>query len=574
VKEGKILSARQKEWVLPAALPAAALAQLGPRPILAALLYARGLHDAEARDHFFNSHYPQGLHDPFLLKGMDIAAPRVARAIAEKEALAVYGDFDTDGVTAVTLLMQAIQALGGQIRPYIPHRLREGYGLNLEAVEQLAQEGVKLLITVDCGITNVAEVSRAQALGMDVIVTDHHQPPPLLPPAFAVIDPKQPGCQYPYKQLVGVGIAYKLVQALVKQGMRLNLRGRDLLDMVALGTVADMGPLQGENRVLVKAGLEALNQTQRPGLQALIKVAGLKLGQIDSTEISFMLGPRLNAAGRLDDADLAYKLLLAPDLATAEKLAKELDSLNKQRQKLTKEIFTAIQSNVPRENWQNQRIVILDAEEYPAGIVGLVASKLVELWGRPVVLVERGPEMSRGSARSVSGCNLFAILDECRELFSRFGGHSAAAGFSLDTAKLPALKERLQTLAATQIADNLLIPKLLIDALLPLSAVNNELYTELVQFEPFGQANFQPTFMTEKVTVEKVRTMGADKQHLRLTVRQNDSNSIEAVAFDLGHLADTLLKAQVIDLAYALEMNEWNGESSLQLRVKDVRWAS
>ena len=306
------MSARRKRWVLRDPAPPELARRLGCSPLLADLLYQRNLREPELVRAFLDADYRSGMHDPLLMKGMPEASARIAQAIADRELMAVYGDFDTAGVTAVTLLMQAISAMGGTIRPYIPHRTREGYGLNNLAVEQLATDGVRLLITVDCGISNVDEVARATAMGLDVIVTDHHHPPAVLPDALAVVNPKQPGCAYPYKQLVGVGIAYKLVQALVKRGLRLGeLRGRDLLDVVALGTVTDMGPLDGENRVLVKAGLEALNATQRPGLKALIDVAGLVQGKIDSSAIGYMLGPRINAAGRLDDAVRAYDLLLA-----------------------------------------------------------------------------------------------------------------------------------------------------------------------------------------------------------------------------------------------------------------------
>lgn len=402
------MSARKKRWVLREAAPADAQAAIpGISPLVATILRARGLTDRAALDAFLAADYRSGMHDPFQLKGMDTAARRVAGAIAEGEPIAVYGDFDTDGVTAVTLLMQAIGAMGGDIRPYIPHRVREGYGLNAEAIDQLASEGVRLLITVDCGISNVAEVAHAREAGIDVIVTDHHTPPETLPDALAVVNPKQPGCPYPYKQLVGVGIAYKLVQALAKLGLRPGtLRREDLLDVVALGTVADMGPLTGENRVLVRAGLEAINATKRPGLRALIAAAGLAPGKITSSDIGFLLGPRLNAAGHLDDAVLAYRLLLADYLAVAQQLAGALNEANAQRQKLTKEVQAAALEEIRALGKDQNRIVVHASAAFPAGVVGLVAARLVEELGRPVLLIERGEETARGSARSVPGFNI------------------------------------------------------------------------------------------------------------------------------------------------------------------------
>lgn len=565
-------SALNKQWVLREAASPALLAQLGASPVMATLLAQRGLHDPATVTHFLAADYRSGMHDPFAMRGMTEASNRIARAITTDEPMAVYGDFDTDGVTAVTLLMQAVTAMGGNMRPYIPHRVREGYGLNNDAIEQLAADGIRLLITVDCGISNVAEVARARALGLDVIVTDHHHPPVTLPEALAVVNPKQPGCAYPYKQLVGVGIAYKLVQALARQGMRLNgLRKEDLLDVVALGTVTDMGPLDGENRVLVKHGLEAIKQTERPGLKALIDAAGLHREKVDSAAIGFMLGPRINAAGRLDDAVRAYNLLLAEDFATAQRLAQELNQANRQRQELTKQVQTAAQAHAEAAGLHQQRIVVIDGTDYPAGVVGLVAGKLVEQWARPVLLIERGEEVSRGSARSVRGFNIVEALTSCKDLFVRFGGHSMAAGFTIANELLPELNARLQTLAAEQLSDDLLVPTLEIDAEVKLEEVTWELYNELQQLEPFGQGNPQPVLMSRGITVKGAWATKNDGQHLKLRLAQNGSKAIDAFAFRLGHLADALNKYPQIDVAFTLDKNEWNNEVSLRLLVKDFR---
>ncbi len=567
------MSARKKRWVLHDPAPADFIASLRDRsPLAATLLYQRGLRDQPSIAAFLSTDYKRGIHDPFLLKGMDAAARRVAVAIAEGEPIAVYGDFDTDGVTAVTLLMQAIGAMGGDIRPYIPHRLREGYGLNTEAIEQLAAEGVRLLITVDCGISNVREVAQAQERGIDVIVTDHHTPPPVLPEAYAVINPKQPGCEYPYKQLVGVGIAYKLVQALARLGVKMPLRGRDLLDVVALGTVTDMGPLNGENRVLVQAGLESINATQRPGLKALILVAGLVQGKISAGDISFMLGPRLNAAGRIDDALLSYQLLLADDFAAARALADTLNQANRHRQELTKEIQGLARQQVQDLGKQANRIVVLDGEGYPAGLVGLVAAKLVEELARPVLLLERGPETSRGSARSIPGFNMIEALTACDDLFVRYGGHSAAAGFTIATERLPELEARLLGYAATHLPEEMLTPALEIDADVPLGVLNWALLEQIAVLEPFGQSNPQPVLISRRVRVISSRATGADGQHLKLRLDDGVGGpSYDAIAFRLGQLAPHFAKPRVIDIAYTLEANEWNGSRNLQLNIKDLR---
>jgi single-stranded-DNA-specific exonuclease len=567
------LSARKKRWDLRDQAPADFVASMRDvAPVVATLLYQRGLRDPRSVAAFLSPDYRSGLHDPFLMKGMDAAARRVATAVTESQPIAVYGDFDTDGVTAVTLLTQAIAAMGGDIRPYIPHRLNEGYGLNDDAVDRLAAEGVGLLITVDCGISNVREVARAKSRGLDVIVTDHHTPPPVLPEALAIVNPKQPGCQYPFQQLVGVGIAYKLVQALSRLGLKMPLRGRDLLDVVALGTVADMGPLNGENRVLVKAGLESINATQRPGLQALIVAAGLVQGRVTSTDISFMLGPRLNAAGRLDDAILSYKLLLADSPEAARGLADDLNKANRQRQELTKETQAAARQHIDDLGKQANKIIVLDGAGYPAGLVGLVAARLVEEFGRPVLMLERSAETSRGSARSVPGFSIIDALAANEELFVRYGGHSAAAGFTIVNERLPELEQRLLAYADTHLSDEMLTPLLPIDAEVPLGALSWELLQQLQILEPFGQANPQPVFMSRHVRVSGAWARGADSQHLKLRLDDGVGGpSYEAIAFRLGHLAEHFSRPRYIDIAYTLEDHQWNGNRTLQLNIKDFR---
>ncbi len=569
------MSARKKRWVPHDPAPADFIAAMrGYPPLVAELLYQRGLRDQRSAEAFLTVDYKRDIHDPFLLKGMDAAARRVAAAIAEGEPIAVYGDFDTDGVTAVTLLMQAVAAMGGDIRPYIPHRMREGYGLNTEAVDQLAAEGVRVLITVDCGISNAREVAHAQARGLDVIVTDHHTPPVVLPDAHAVVNPKQLGCEYPFKQLVGVGIAYKLVQALVRLGVKMPLRSRDLLDVVALGTVTDMGPLVGENRVLVRAGLDSINATQRPGLRALIVAAGLVQGKITSSDISFMLGPRLNAAGRIDDAVLAYKLLLADDFSAAQQLAADLNQANRQRQELTREVQKAARDQIDALGKQDNRIVILDGAGYPAGVVGLVAAKLVEELGRPVLLLERGDETSRGSARSVPGFNIIDALTTCEDLFVRYGGHSAAAGFTIANERLGELEERLLRYAESYLPEDLLAPALEIDAEVPLGALTWELQDQLLALEPFGQANPQPVLMSRRVHVVGAWARGVEGQHLKLRLDDGQGGPAhEAIAFRLGNLVGYFERYPWLDIAYTFGINEWNGNRTLQLNIKDLRRA-
>lgn len=569
------MSARRKRWDIRPVAPAEFVHQLGCGPLLANLLYQRDLRDPAAAQAFLDADYQRSLNDPLLLKGMSEAAPRLAHAVREREPIAIYGDFDTDGVTAVTLLTQALGAMGADVRPYVPHRTREGYGLNNLAVEHLAADGVRLLVTVDCGVSNIAEVAAAQARGVDVIVTDHHTPPAELPPALALVNPKQPGCLYPDKQLVGVGIAFKLIQALARYGLRPgNLRGRDLLDVVALGTVADMGLLIGENRALVKAGLQAINTTTRPGLQALITVAGLVPGKIDSTAIGYMLGPRLNAAGRLDDARRAYQLLLAADAQEARTIAQELHETNRARQELTRLTQEKARVLAAAADLQDDPILILADEAFPAGVIGLVASRLVDELGRPVVIIERGPEHSRGSARSIPGFNMVEALNACGELFVRHGGHAAAAGFTITSPRIPELHIALNRIAAARMQGVSLEPLLPIDATVPLTDVCWELLNEINRLEPFGNGNPQPVLMSAGVRVLDARTRGAENQHLKLLLQQGAGPPHEAIAFRMGHLAPALRRHPHIDLAYVLEANEWNGERRLQINVKDLRRAT
>lgn len=566
------LSARNKRWLVQETPHEFIAAFRQFPPPVAAALYQRGLRSEDAIREFFSPDYR--LHDPFSLRGMEAAVQRIVAAIQNHEPMAVYGDYDTDGVTAVTLLVQVIRAMGGKIQPYVPHRVREGYGLNIAAIDALAGEGVRLLITVDCGISNVREAAHARAVGLDLIITDHHTPPVRLPDALAVVNPKQPGCLYPFKHLVGVGIAYQLARALVRRGMRSTLQKDDLLDVVAIGTVTDMGPLIGENRVLVTHGLKALNTAPRPGVRALIEAAGLTPGRVTSTDISFGLGPRLNASGRIDNARLSYELLLAEERDIAQRLAHELNVQNRQRQDLSKSVHEQASAQIRALGKDRQRIIVLDDAGYPAGVVGLVAARLVEEFGRPTVLIERGETWSRGSARSVPGFSIIEALTACADLFERFGGHTEAAGFTIATDRLPELEERLARYADQRLSDDLLIPSLKIDAEIPLGELSYELLKELTKLEPFGQGNPQPVLMSSRVQVIGAWPRGSEGQHLKLRlIDASGAGPFDAIAFRFGHLARYFEQPRWIDVAYTLEADEWNGGDAVQLNVKDFRSA-
>jgi single-stranded-DNA-specific exonuclease len=538
-------------------------------PLAAQVLWNRGLRDAAAAEDFLHPDYRR-LADPLAMKGMAAATARVARALAQGEPVTVYGDFDADGVTAATLLVQALTRMGGQASAYIPHRVEEGYGLNRDAVERLAGEGTRLLITVDCGISNAPEVARANELGMDVIVTDHHLPPADLPSALAVLNPRQLGCEYPFKRLAGVGIAFTLVRGLARAGVPCNgLRARDLLDLVALGTVADVSPLVGENRILVAYGLEVLRQTSRPGLCALMAVAGVRPERVGTGTIAFALGPRLNAAGRIDHANVAYRLLQAATQEEAAALAEELDLLNRERQELTAAVLERARQLVlglPDE----RKLILLSDSAFPAGVVGLVAGKLVEEFHRPALLIELGEEVSRGSARSIGAFHVTEALRACADLLTRYGGHRVAAGFSVHNENLPALEARLLALAEEQLDEAALTPVLNVDAEARLSDLNWDLLRILEQMAPFGIENAQPLFLCRGLKVKRVRAVGSEGDHLRLTVSDGRLTQ-DAIGFRLGKRLPECREGCQLDLAVTLEANTWNGEERLQLEVRDLR---
>lgn len=535
-------------------------------PLVGQLLWSRNITDPAQVGSFLAADYGT-LHDAFALRDMEPAVARIRQAIEQQETVAVYGDFDTDGVTGVALLKQALSALGLTVLPYIPKRLEEGYGLNLQAVEVLARQA-KLLITVDCGVSNVAEIARAQALGLDVIVLDHHTPPAVLPQAYALINPKRDGCNYPYKMLAGVGVAYKLTQALHRAGLRSDLKGRDLLDVVALGTVTDMAPLDGENRVLVKHGLVALNTSERPGLNALIDAAAARR-PLDARAIGYSLGPRINAAGRLDDAIMAYELLLATSDVEARRLADQLNAINLQRQTLTKDVQQAAYELAVKSGRHEQRVIILNGADFPAGVVGLVAARLVEMFGRPVLLLERGELTSRGSGRSIAGFSIIDALTEVGHLFEKFGGHTMAAGFTINNAHLPELEARLNAIAQRDLADDLLVPRLLYDAELTLGQHSLELIDQIAQLEPYGHGNPEPVWVSRSLKVIDVRTMGKDRQHLKLRLFDGQT-AVDALWWRNAERIDAFARNPRVDVAYTLSTNDYLGKRRVQLIVKDI----
>lgn len=562
---------RAKRWVVKPEVSAEIRASLpGLHPVLVQVLYNRKLDTPAAIQSFLEHRYLES-DDPFLLTDMDKAVARIREAIEADEMIVIYGDFDADGVTSTVLLTEALRGLGirrSQARPYIPDRVDEGYGLNQEALTKIKEEmGGDLVITVDCGIRSVAEVDHANAIGLDVIVTDHHSIGPDLPPALAVINPKRAESAYPEKMLAGVGIAYKLAQAMY-QAMpdRVALDLTRLLDLVAIGTVADLAPLLGENRQLVLQGLRQLNTLNRPGITALAEVAKLKGGQISAENIAFGIGPRINAAGRLSHAYDAARLLAAPDRMSARGFANTLESLNRQRQKKTEEQTKAAADMVDAD----APILIAAADNFDPGIVGLIASRLSEKHNRPSIVLEQGDDESRASCRSIEQFHITKALDQVSDLLVRYGGHAAAAGLTIKNDDLPAFRERITAIAAEQLANNDLLPSLEIDAEVDFEQIDWALHESLQQLEPTGEANRRPIFMSRNLQVITHRVVGKDGTHLQIEL-SDGMKGFKCIAFRQGSWADMMPRK--VDAVFALDVNEWRGRRTLQLQIQDLRAA-
>lgn len=555
----------EKIWQYPEAVPQGFLADMQDfREIERQVLYLRGIKGREQAQRFLEGEYLRD-DDPFILSQMELAAERVSRAIEEQEQIVVYADYDADGVSSAALLYKGIQGLGGRVAVYFPDRFTEGYGLNCEAIERLAAEGCALLITVDCGIRAIAEIESAREFGIDVIVTDHHVPGPNLPEAYALINPRQPGDEYPFKDLAGVGVANKLMQA-VRIMRGLPIEERDL-ELVAIGTVADLVPLVGENRVLVRKGLEFLNASENPGIQALIEVAGYQPGAVNATSIGFGLGPRLNAAGRLKSARLAFDLLVSDDAAAAGFLAEELDRTNRERQEMMNKVVEAAFSEYGEQPLQSN-ILFNFHESYHEGVIGLAASKLSDAFYRPTIVGHLKGDVITASARSIPGFHITKALEQASSLLERFGGHSAAAGLRIQRRHAEELISELEHSFEQQMAGRLLQPVLEIDGIATFDELDDRMLRFHDKLAPFGIGNQRPLLVSKNARVLKKRTVGSDGSHLKLTLEQN-GRPFDAIAFRMGDRIGSM--PQEIDVAYRLERNHYLGFVTLQLNVQDFR---
>lgn len=558
-----------KRWIIPPQLtPQADLALAAHPPALRQILFNRGISTRETAHSFLRAELTFD-SDPFLMKDMRKTIERICRALETNEQVAIYGDYDVDGVTATALLVQALRGLGGNVREYIPNRFEEGYGLNNEALDTLLAEGVSLVISVDCGIRSPAEAAHAKSIGLDLIISDHHEPAGDLPQALAIVNPKQEGDTYPEKYLAGVGIAYKIAQALHQTIKSSGLQLETFLDLVALGTVADLAPLTGENRHLVRGGLRQMRQSARQGLISLAAMADISLQKVTAINIGFALGPRLNASGRLDTAIDSYKLLTTGDPAEAGMLAQQLNVQNGQRQQMTRKIQAEAEALALSEDPDPLVLFAVD-EDFNAGVVGLAAARLTESYYRPAIVGHSDPEKgeTRCSCRSIPEFHITQALDQCADLLVRHGGHAAAAGFTVHNNNLDTLKLRLREIAARELDGKDLRHSLLADAEAPLSEMTPELLKYLDLLEPTGYGNPGAVFISRNVRVVNHRAVGADAKHLKLTV-SDGKVGFDAIAFRLGEWAGKL--PERIDLMYTLETNEYNGRTTLQLNVKDLK---
>lgn len=579
----------QKKWSIAEALAEDARARFPEiRAVLLQLLMNRGITSATAIDEFLNPDFEGDLHDPFLFQDMPKAVERIYRAIAAGEQITVHGDYDADGVCGSVVLSDTLERLGAKVDVYLPHRETEGYGLNPNTVDKLKAAGTTLIITTDCGISNRESVEKANKQGIDVIITDHHHVPETLPPAYAILNPKNTNDTYPFADLAGSAVAYKLAVALIhtRQGATQCTKTCEqyfenvpvpkdgfekwLLDAVAISTITDCMPLVGENRTFVKYGLVVLTKTRRVGLHEMFRTMGAELAKTDSTTIGFQIGPRLNAAGRLDHSSSAYRLLATTSPEEARDLAAQLEATNSERKKIADVVYREALAEIERGGTDHP-VLIAKGVSWPVGVVGLVAGKITQKFYRPTFVLTENQGKIIGSGRSVPEFNEIEALSTMPELFAAFGGHSQACGVTfVDAPSLELFTGKIRELAAKAFNGKELSPILRIDQELTFADVNWDLVKDIAVLEPFGQVNPKPTFASFGVTVQESRLVGKDEKHLKLTLAQGDVHR-PAIAFGFGEFGKTLTPGTLVDCAYTVDVNHWNGNSEIQLKIVDLR---
>lgn len=556
-------------------------------PIVADLLYRRNIRDQAAIDEFLNPDYGQDQHDPFLFREMKTAVQRIFDAISREEQITIHGDYDADGLSGAVILYSTLEFLGAKhINVYLPDREKEGYGLNENTVRYLYTGGTKLIITCDCGISNAEEIDQARGLGMDVIVTDHHAQKNKLPNAI-LLHPKVDGETYPFKDLAGGGVAFKLAQGLLRTAAarsdaddmaKYEAFEKWLLDMVAVSSVADMVPLVGENRTLVKYGLTVLSKARRLGLRAVLTKAGLwpaKQGKdlrMNTTDIGFVIAPRLNAAGRVEHANTAFAAVMAKDQEQAVKLAEKLEETNKLRQQMTEKILAEAKQQIGEVEKSIPQVLVAYDPSWSIGVAGLIASRLLEQYHLPVFVLGELNGKIAGSGRSAEGFDCTIALNATKDLYSKYGGHANACGLTLaDNSRFDEFKRRMNEYAQKTMKIEHTMPKLLIDGELPIQQIQWGLHDLLVKFEPFGMGNAQPKFVSKNVEVVEAAAVGSAKTHLRLVLTQDHQVYRKGIAFRQGAWASKLSVGSLIDVVYYVEVNEWNGNRELQLKVVDLK---
>lgn len=575
-----------KKWVVKPSAPAEFKSEFPElHPIVLDLLHDRNIIDEKAIEQFMNPRYEEDVLDPFLFDQMEVAVKRVFDAIAAQERIVIHGDYDADGLSGAVILSTTLKKLGAtDVDVFLPHREKDGYGINTNTINMLHQENTRLIITCDCGISNIEEIKEAKALGMDVIVTDHHETKPELPPCI-ILHPKVPGETYPFKDLAGGGVAFKLAQALLRTEAKENPEKEQenegfekwLLDMVAIASVADMVPLVGENRALVKYGLIVLQRAKRPGMYAILQQAGVikygKVPEMGTYHIGFVIGPRMNAAGRMAHANEAYVTLMAESEEEANRLAEGLERTNRERRKLTDGIFKQAINQIGPVS-EDPEVLIARDKDWPMGVVGLIAGRVMEKYHRPVFILSEFDGKIAGSGRSIEGFDCTEALNRAKDLMLKYGGHPRACGFTIaDNDHYPELVQRFNAYARESLTKEDLVPKLELDAELKIDQITWEFFDELEQMKPFGQGNPEPLFVSFGAEVVECDGVGQEKNHLRLSVTHDGKTIRKGIAFKKKYWVDNLIPGKKIDLVYTIEVNEWNGNRELQLMVKELRYS-
>lgn len=544
---------------------------LGVSPVIAHLLALRGIKTFDQAKTFFRP-TQENIYDPFLMKDMDVAASRLAAAVRNQEKVLVYGDYDVDGTTATSIVYLFLKQFGLEANYFIPHRFKDGYGISIEGIEKAIESDAKLIVSVDCGITAVDEAKYAKEKGIDLIICDHHNAGDVIPDAVAVLDPKRPDCTYPFDGLSGAGVAYKLVQATLTA---LGLNGSNasqFLDLVAISIASDIVPLVDENRVLMRQGLKLINETPRTGIKALANLIKMEIGSISTSQIVFSLGPRINAAGRMGDAAKAVELLISDTDETAAEQARELEAINKKRRDKDSETMKGALEIIEQDvNVDKASVVVLHNDDWHLGVIGIVASRIVDLYCRPTVMLSTVDGQIKGSARSIKGFNIYNALKKCDDLLLQFGGHEFAAGLTMEECNLEEFKARLQEVVSSDLCDDDFKPELLVDAELDLSKVDLKFWKVLNQFEPYGPLNMRPTFVSRGLQVVGTPSV-VGNGHLKMKVAQNGSEPFDVIGFNMHDYLPKVRESngKGIDIAYVLEENNWNRKKSIQIRLKDV----